>query len=55
MELDYNAIAGWVGSFRLLFFLIFFVGIAVWAFKPSNKDKLEAHAQIPLNEGNDNG
>jgi cbb3-type cytochrome oxidase subunit 3 len=34
----------------LLFFFIVFVGIAFWALKPSNKQRLQAHAQIPLKE-----
>ena len=34
----------------LLFFFTMFVGIAVWALRPSIKQTLQAHAEIPLKE-----
>ena len=34
----------------LLGFFIAFIGIAVWAYMPSNKAKLQERAQIPFKE-----
>ncbi len=34
----------------LVFFFITFLGIAIWALKPSNKQKIEAYGKIPLKE-----
>lgn len=36
----------------LLFFFCVFVGIAVWALRPSKKQELQALAYIPLMEEN---
>lgn len=40
-----NTNAGMVG---LLFFFSVFCGIAYWAFRPSQKDIIEDHKNIPL-------
>ena len=42
-----NADAGMIG---LIFFLIAFIGIVIWAMNPKRKDKIEAYKNIPLNE-----
>jgi cbb3-type cytochrome oxidase subunit 3 len=34
----------------LLFFFVFFVSIAIWAMLPSNKTRLQTHADIPTRE-----
>lgn len=34
-------------------FFVLFVGVALWAFLPSNRKKLEAYGQIPLKEHED--
>lgn len=39
-----------MGVIGLLFFFIFFVGVAVWAYLPANKKKIEAYKNIPLSE-----
>jgi len=36
------------GLFGLSFFFLTFVGIAIWAMLPAQKDRLEAHKYIPL-------
>jgi cbb3-type cytochrome oxidase subunit 3 len=41
------------GYIVLLGFFIAFVGIAVWTYRPANKDALEALGRIPLQEGQD--
>lgn len=38
------------GSLVTVGFVISFVSIALWAYWPSNKDKLQAHASIPLSD-----
>lgn len=39
-----------IGLSMLLFFFSIFVGIAVWAYRPANKQMLESYKQIPLKE-----
>ena len=34
----------------LLWFMLLFVGIVVWAFRPSRRQAMEEHAQIPLRD-----
>ena len=46
-ELYANAEMGMIG---LLFFFTFFVGVAIWAYLPHNKKKIEAYKNIPLSE-----
>lgn len=41
------------GLVGLLFFFTFFVGVAIWAYRPANKQKLEALKQIPFSEESD--
>jgi len=40
------------GTAGLLFFFVVFGIVVVWAMLPSNKDKLEAHKFIPLDNDN---
>ncbi|MBI3791876.1 MAG: cbb3-type cytochrome c oxidase subunit 3 [Gemmatimonadetes bacterium] len=37
-------------EYALVLFMLVFVGIAVWAFWPSNKAKFDADAQLPLDD-----
>ena len=39
------------GMIGLLFFFSVFIGIAVWAFRPKNKQMIESYKYIPLSEG----
>ncbi len=34
----------------LLIFVTVFVGVAIWALKPSNKARFKTYGEIPLNE-----
>ena len=43
-----DANAGMIG---LVFFVATFAVIALWAYAPGNRAKLEAHKMIPLEEG----
>ena len=36
-----------------LLFFVLFIGIAIWAFRPANKQKLQDYAKIPLKESQD--
>jgi len=40
------------GTIGLLFFFSIFVGVALWAFIPSRKEKVEAYKYIPIVEDN---
>lgn len=44
---DIRAVSGTVG---LIFFAVAFAGIFWWAYNPKNKEKMEEHGKIPLNE-----
>lgn len=35
---------------KVLWFMALFIGIVVWAYWPRRRDKLEAHARIPLDD-----
>ncbi len=37
----------------IVWFVLLFVGIVVWAFWPSNKARLEAQGRIPLDDDRD--
>ena len=39
----------------LMFFFCGFVGIVIWTLQPRRKNELQALAQIPLKEENENG
>jgi cytochrome c oxidase cbb3-type subunit 4 len=49
---DLSALAGWLRQLWVLWLMLLFLGIAVWAFRPKNKERLERHGRIPL-EDND--
>lgn len=38
------------GLIGLLFFFVFFCGVALWTFRPGAKKKYEKNSQIPLEE-----
>ena len=42
--------SGSAGLIGLLFFFAIFTGIAIWAYWPANRDQLEAHGRIPLED-----
>ena len=39
---------GNAGTVGLLFFFTVFVGVAIWAYRPSLKEKIEANKNIPF-------
>lgn len=43
------------GLIATLFFFTVFSGIALWAYWPSNKTRLQNHAYIPLKETDHGG
>ncbi|HAY41035.1 MAG TPA: CcoQ/FixQ family Cbb3-type cytochrome c oxidase assembly chaperone [Gammaproteobacteria bacterium] len=45
-----NFINSNAGTLGLLFFFSTFVGVALWAFKPSMKSTIESYKYIPLAE-----
>ncbi len=34
-------------------FLVFFIGWVVWAYTPSRREELDAHAHLPFTDGTD--
>ncbi|MEM9964243.1 MAG: cbb3-type cytochrome c oxidase subunit 3 [Asticcacaulis sp.] len=47
--------SGLMGALLTLTFTVVFVGIAIWAYWPKNKSKIQSHGQIPFkDEADDN-
>ena len=44
---EVRALAGIVG---LIFFLVFFLGVLAWTFRPGSRRKFEDASRIPLKE-----
>ena len=42
-----------LGLIGLLFFFLFFCGVAIWTFRPGAKKKYDAMGEIPLKEDDD--
>lgn len=49
-ELFANADAGMAG---LIFFLVLFLGVVAWLFRPGAKTTYKQHSEIPLREDKD--
>lgn len=45
-----DMVAAHSGHIMLVSFFVGFVGIAVWAYRPANRAKLEQHRDIPFRE-----
>jgi cytochrome c oxidase cbb3-type subunit 4 len=39
----------------VVWFLLLFAGIVIWAFRPGNRARLEAQGRIPLDDDKDDG
>jgi len=39
-----------IGIASLLFFVLFFIGVLVWVFRPGSKEKYRKWGKIPLKE-----
>lgn len=48
--MTFEAIYEFVRSFWVLWLMLLFIGIVVWAFWPGRRKDLEAHARIPLDD-----
>ena len=48
--LEYSELAGFAQTWGLLYFMLIFAGILVYALWPRNKKRFEDAAQIPLRE-----
>lgn len=53
--MDLESIVQWARQFWVVWLMILFVGIIVWAFRPKNKDKFEEHGSIPFRDENNGG
>jgi cytochrome c oxidase cbb3-type subunit 4 len=40
----------WLKSLWVVWLIVLFVGIVVWAYWPSRKSKMDDHAKIPFRE-----
>ena len=45
-----NEIGGFFAQFWLVLVIILFVGIVAWVFWPKNRQRLEQHGRIPLED-----
>lgn len=48
--MNYQTLADFAESWGLVYMLVLFVGVLVYALHPKAKAKFERHARIPLNE-----
>jgi cytochrome c oxidase cbb3-type subunit IV len=48
--MTYDALAMFARSWGLVYLMILFVGVCLYAFWPRNKDKFERAARMPLDE-----
>jgi len=48
--MNYETVSAFATSWGLVYFMLLFLGVCVYAFWPRNKAKFERAAQIPLNE-----
>ena len=48
--MNYDDVAAFSGVFGLIFFMVLFAGILVYALWPGNKRKFDHAARIPLEE-----
>ena len=42
---------GWLLGVMTAVFLVFFIGWVVWAYSPSRRAELDAHAELPFTDG----
>ncbi len=48
--MNYETISTFATSWGLVYLMVLFVGVAVYAFWPRNKDKFDKAARMPLEE-----
>lgn len=48
--MSYDDVVSFAGSFGLVYFVVMFVGVLVYALWPGNKRKFEDAARLPLKE-----
>ena len=49
--MDWSALYAIVSSLWVVWFMVLFTGIVVWALWPTRRQTLEAHGEIPLKDG----
>lgn len=40
----------WIGTILTIIIFLLMLGMYIWVLRPKNKDKLEAHRNLPLND-----
>ena len=50
--MSYDDVSSFANSWGLVYMMILFIGVCVYAFWPSNKDKFDEAAHMPLDEEN---
>jgi cytochrome c oxidase cbb3-type subunit 4 len=48
--MDWQAILQFLGTLRVVWFILLFVGIVAWAFWPKRRERLESYGRIPLED-----
>jgi cytochrome c oxidase cbb3-type subunit IV len=48
--MDYHTMRAFADSWALLFMVLFFVGVAVFAFRPGSRKSADEIARIPLRD-----
>lgn len=50
LNMDYSTVASFAKTWGLVYLMVLFIGVLIYAFRPSAKKKFEQAAQIPLKE-----
>ena len=50
MNGDYSAFAGFAQTWGLLYFILLFLGVVLYAFWPSHKKEFDEASRIPLRD-----
>lgn len=50
MDFSFDFIHDLSRGFGVVYFMILFVGIVFWAYRPKNRKKFEEHGNIPFKE-----
>ena len=48
--MDYGTVSTFAKSWGLVYLMVLFIGVCVYAFWPRNKEKFDQAARVPLDE-----
>lgn len=51
--MNFDAIFEFLQTFWVVWLMVFFIGICLWAYWPGRRRRLEEHGQIPLRDADE--